>query len=81
MSGQNITPTELDPLSLNFDMSPTGKHGYLIKITALYDIILTLLLLYIGGSESPKWSGMNSDLGASSPQSQGMASRVSLLVL
>ncbi|XP_050438231.1 nuclear receptor coactivator 2-like isoform X2 [Adelges cooleyi] len=51
LSGQNITPTELDPLSLNFDMSPTG------------------------GSESPKWSGMNSDLGASSPQSQGMASR------
>lgn len=30
----------------------------------------------LGGNESPKWSGLNSDLGSSSPQPQGMPTRV-----
>ncbi|XP_050529794.1 nuclear receptor coactivator 2-like isoform X2 [Daktulosphaira vitifoliae] len=52
LAGQNVTAAELDPLGLNFDMSPSG------------------------GSESPKWSGLNSDHGtSSSPQPQVMAPR------
>lgn len=40
-------------------------------------IIINFLLTFLGGNESPKWSGLNSDLGSSSPQPQGLPGRVS----
>lgn len=42
LPGQNVTPGELDPLSLNFDMSPTGimkskntQYVYSVKFKSL----------------------------------------------
>lgn len=68
---QNI-PAELDPLGLNFDMSPTGIiKKYIFFFHCTYFIFV--LHIFLGGNESPKWSGLNSDLGSSSsPQPQGI---------
>lgn len=36
LPGQNVTPGELDPLGLNFDMSPTGMMKYTSIFTLLH---------------------------------------------
>lgn len=33
LPGQNVTPVELDPLGLNFDMSPTGMTHLHVQCT------------------------------------------------